>query len=247
MAQPNLRIFPALDDLSREAAGYFRQRVHESAGDNEILTVAFSGGSTPKRMLEILSTPGFANDIPWSKSLLFQVDERHVPPDHPESNAHMMRQALFSKVPEASAVFHRMKAEHSSPDEAAREYAFDISRSMRVGPAEFPRFGLIFLGMGPDGHTASLFPGSGGLVERERWVIANYVERLQTYRITTTYPVLNNAAQIVFLVAGADKAEVLRDVLEGPPGRYPVQAVKPVNGSIMWYVDEAAASQLRHT
>jgi 6-phosphogluconolactonase len=242
MAKPQIQIFENLEALSREAARRFAEAAAEGASGSRNFSCALSGGSTPRRMFELLSNPEFR--IPWERVQLFQVDERTVPPDDPESNYRMIREALLSKVPLPSANFHRIAAEKDNREAAAREYAHELGRVLHPAPGKWPRLDLVFLGMGGDGHTASLFPLSPALAERILWVCSNYSPRLGKHRLTLTYPVLNAAAEIIFLVSGDDKAETLRQVLEGPPGVYPAQGITPVNGRLSWFVDKQAARLL---
>jgi 6-phosphogluconolactonase len=245
MAQAQIQLFENLEALSREGARRFAGAAAESAHAGRNFSCSLSGGSTPRRLFELLSSAEYP--VPWERVQLFQVDERTVPPDHPESNYRMIREALLSKVPIPSANFHRMAAEKTDLEAAAREYAAELDRVLHPAPGEWPRLDLVFLGMGDDGHTASLFPLSPALAERKLWVCSNYSPRLGKHRLTLTYPVLNAAAQIIFLVSGDDKAETLRQVLEGPPGIYPVQGISPEKGSLSWFADRAAARLLTRT
>jgi 6-phosphogluconolactonase len=249
MAAPELRIFANLEELSRAAAERFAEFCHERLRRESVFTAALSGGSTPRRLYEILGDPGFGGNIPWGRVHLFQVDERCVPPDHAESNYRMMREVLLDRARIPPSNVHRMEAELPNPDEAAERYVQQLNMMFRPRRGEFPRFDLVFLGMGPDGHTASLFPGSPALAEREKWVCANFVEKFHTNRVTLTYPVLNAAREIIFLVAGDGKAETLRQVLEGPnePEHFPSQGIRPVDGRLTWYVDVAVARLLKNT
>jgi 6-phosphogluconolactonase len=156
----------------------------------------------------------------------------------------MIREALLDKADIPAENFHRMQAEQEDLDEAARDYAHELARVLQPQDGDWPRLDMVFLGMGPDGHTASLFPGTAALEEQTVWVRPNHVERLGLRRLTMTFPALNAAAHVIFMVAGADKAEALRKVLEGPPGQFPAQRVQPLNGSLSWFLDEAAARKL---
>jgi 6-phosphogluconolactonase len=249
MPEPELRIFANLEELSRAAAARFMEFCHERLTRENVFTAALSGGSTPRRLYELLTEPEFAGNIPWGRVHLFQVDERCVPPDHAESNYRMMREALLDHARIPPSNVHRIQAELVNPDEAAEVYVQQLNMMFRPRRGEFPRLDLVFLGMGPDGHTASLFPGSPALVERAKWVCANFVEKLQANRVTLTYPVLNAAREVIFLVAGHEKAEALRQILEGPhePERFPSQGIRPSDGRLSWFVDAAAAGGLRNT
>jgi 6-phosphogluconolactonase len=241
-----IKVFPDLEPMSQQAAGRFVRLSNQRAAQGKLFTVALSGGSTPRRLYEILGTPPTAQRIPWTNIHLFQVDERCVPPDDVESNYRMIRETLLSHgaVPEAN--FHRMAAELADRDEAAREYAEELRRVLRPEANEWPRLDLVLLGMGPDGHTASLFPGSDALEVQVLWVVPNYVEKLKAYRLTLTLPVLNAAGCVMFLVAGEDKAETVRQVLDpsSEPDRFPAKRVRPTSGQVSWYLDEAAAALL---
>lgn len=237
-----------LDDLSARAAELVVSLAQRAAAvaDNRF-TVALSGGETPKRLYSLLSTPRYAEAIPWKSVHVCWGDERHVPPGDPESNYHMAQEALLSKVPLPRENVHRIPAELADAGAAARDYADTLRGLFNVQPDGVPRFDLVLLGLGPDGHTASLFPGTDVLHDTEHLVAAPWVDKLNTYRITLTPRVLNNAATIVFLVSGANKAETLYEVLDGPrrPDLYPAQLIAPVHGSPVWILDEAAATQLR--
>ena len=242
-----IQIFPNLEALSRAAAARFTELARDRAQQGKTFTAALSGGATPQTFLEILANPEFSQRIQWEGVHLFQVDERCVPPNHLQSNYRMIHSSLLRPVPSAEGNFHRMKAELEDRDAASAEYEAEIREVFSPAEARLPRFDLIFLGLGPDGHTASLFPGTAALAENSRWVCPNYVEKLQMHRLTLTYPILNAASEIVFLVSGAGKAEVLYQVLEGPRDseRLPAQGIQAVEGSVIWYLDRAAADQLR--
>lgn len=239
-------VFPDADALARAAAIELLGKAGAAIAERGVFTLALSGGSTPKKLYTLLAKdPAFAS-FPWAQTQLFFGDERHVPPDHPESNFRMVRESLLnsSLVPEANV--HRVHAEAADAAQAAAEYEAALGRSF-VGPARLdgiPRFDVILLGMGPDGHTASLFPGSPGLKEEKRWVIANPVEKFKTDRITFTYPVLNAARCLLLLVAGADKKSMVREVLVAAHGTHPVERVQPRDGMKLWMLDQAAAAAL---
>ena len=206
-------------------------------------TVALSGGSTPKRLYELLANADeeYFSQIPWDQVQFFWTDERHVGPDHPDSNYRMANEAMLSKVPIESAQVHRMLGELTDPNEAAHRYDSLLTKTF---DSELPRFDLVLLGLGNDGHTASLFPGTTALLEQHQLVTAPWVEKLNSHRLTMTLPLLNNAAAIVFLVSGADKSDILSQVLDGPPGKFPAQLIDPVDGRLTWLVDRAAALNL---
>jgi 6-phosphogluconolactonase len=196
------------------------------------VTVALSGGSTPKVLYQLLAEK-FRDQISWASTHFFWSDERHVPPDHPDSNYRMAHEALLSRVPVPESNVHRIHSENPSAQQAADEYEKTV----------VPRLDLILLGLGTDGHTASIFPGSEVAHETKRLVAAPWVEKLNTYRITMTLPLLNNGASIVFLVSGAEKAQIVKEVLEGPK-QYPAQFVQPTDGELIWMLDRDAASNL---
>ena len=245
MTNPDIRIFENLEDLSWAAAKRLEEFGRIKLIEKKPFTLAVSGGSTPKLLFELLANPGFQGHVRWSNLQLFQVDERCVPPDDAQSNYRMTRLALLDAVPLPKENFHRMQAELPDRDLAAREYSEELARVLHPAPGELPRFDLILLGMGPDGHTASLFPGSPALDERTAWVAPNFAVKLNSHRITLTLPVINAAAHVIFLVAGADKAETLQKVLEGPPGQLPAQLVQPTKGKVSWFLDENAAAKLK--
>ncbi len=246
MTDTHLRVFADLEGMSAAAADLFRDLGRARWREGNTFSVALSGGSTPQRLYDLLAAPPFSTEIPWERVHLFQVDERCVPPEDPQSNYRMIRETLLRHVPIPEANFHRMAAELPDRDEAARGYATELVRTLCPGPGGIPRLDLVFLGMGPDGHTASLFLDSPALREQTLWVRSNFVEKLATYRLTLTFPVLNAARRIVFLVSGAEKAETLRRVLRPDTNATPVpaQSIRPVDGEVSWYVDEAAAKFL---
>src|SRR5205807_8375702 len=180
-------------------------------------TVALSGGPTPRRLFQILAEVPFRDQVDWDKVEFFWGDERSAPPDHKDSNYRMASEALLQRIPVPITRIHRMQAERADRDVAAREYQAELARVFGVAAdGEPPVFDLVLLGMGPDAHTASLFPGTTALKETTRWVVPNYVPKFSTYRLTMTPRILNRAAQVMFLVAGPDKAAPLAEVLEGP-------------------------------
>jgi 6-phosphogluconolactonase len=239
-----IQILPSPADLFQAAAEEFVSAGKAAIAARGRFTVALSGGSTPKSLYSLLAAQHAAFD--WDHTFLFFGDERHVPPDHTDSNYRMVNEALLTKISIPAENVFRVKTENSDAAAAALEYENKLRQFFALKSGEFPRFDLILLGMGPDGHTASLFPGSEGLKEQSRLVIANWVEKFNTYRITFTFPVLNHAAQVIFLASGADKVDMVHQVLEGkysPP--YPSQQVQPIDGTLLWMLDEAAAAKLK--
>ena len=214
-------------------------------------TIALAGGSTPRRLYALLATPPYATRVAWPAVEVFWGDERGVPPDDPASNYRMAHEALLAHVPVAPAHVHRIHGE-DAPDAAAADYEHEL-RLVFATPSGPPRhvagarLDLVLLGMGDNGHTASLFPHSPTLDERERWVVADRVDATPSARVTLTVPVINAAALAMFLAVGADKAPMLRRVLEGPrtPTTLPAQLVAPSDGRVRWIVDAAAAADLR--
>ena len=230
-------------DLFRGAAEEFARLGRSAIGAQGRFAVALSGGSTPKNLYSLLAE-NYA-DFAWARTFFFFGDERHVPPDHPDSNYRMVNQALLAKIPIPPENVHRVRAENPDAAAAALEYEEELRRFFELEPGELPRFDLILLGLGPDGHTASLFPDSEALEEQSRLVVANRVEKFNAYRITFTFPVLNRAAEAMFLASGAEKADIVGQVLRGnvaPP--LPAQRVLPNDGKLVWMLDEAAAAKL---
>jgi len=209
-------------------------------------TVALSGGGTPKALYRLLAAPPYVGQIPWERVHLFWGDERHVPPDDAESNYRMVREALLSKITIPAENVHRVRTEAPDAADVARDYADNIRGFFQLQPNQWPRFDLVLLGLGPDGHTASLFPGTDALRDTTGLVAAPWVEKFDAHRITLTAPAINNAAAVAFLVAGAAKAGVLSAVIEGPrdPDRLPAQLIAPTDGALLWMLDEAAAGSL---
>lgn len=240
-----IRIFATPQDLFEAAADQFAGLATEAVREHGRFTVALSGGSTPRSLFSLLAAR-YQSEVPWKKTFFFWGDERHVPPDDPESNYRMARETLLSKIPAPPENVFRMHAEEADAARAAEQYEQDLRRFFALKPGEFPRFDLIHLGMGPDGHTASLFPGTAALNEKARLVVANWVPKFNTYRLTMTLPVLNNAANVTFLAAGADKAEVLYEVLEGSGAgdQFPSKLIAPAGGKLVWMLDKAAAAKL---
>src|SRR5258708_17360788 len=240
VSMQNIKVLPDTSTLYRAAAEEFIRCARKSVADHGRFCVALSGGSTARGVYSLLAErPG---DLPWSNIFVFFGDERHVPPDHPDSNYRMAQEALLSSVPISAANVFRIRAELAAK-QAAQEYEDQLRSFFGLKPGELPRFDLILLGLGDDGHTASLFPGSAALNETSRLVVANRVEKFQQYRITLTFPVINHSAEIMFLVSGAGKAQILKEVLSKGE-EYPAQRVRPENGALLWFVDRDAARLL---
>jgi 6-phosphogluconolactonase len=241
--QPDIRIFEDPKSLFQGAAEEFASQATAAVRSRGRFTVALSGGSTPRSLYSLLATKA---SLPWDQIYFFFGDERHVPPDNQESNYRMARESILAKVPVPAENVFRVPAENRDANQAAESYEQNLREFFNTAPGSFPRFDLVLLGMGPDGHTASLFPGTAALQEKARWVVSNWVEKFKTDRLTLTLPVLNNAAVVMLLVSGQDKAGMLKEVLEGKqPGElFPSKLIKPSNGELIWMVDRAAASQL---
>jgi 6-phosphogluconolactonase len=247
-AAPAIRRFDDLDALSRAAADELAAIARSAVADRGVCHIALSGGSTPRRLFQLLAQRGAAA-LPWRDLVLWWGDERTVPPDHADSNYRMAREALIDPATGfglTAAHIHRMAGELPDRDAAALAYERDLVAALGAPPV----LDLVLLGMGPDGHTASLFPGSPALGETARWVVANPVTSPlvhgQATRLTLTAPAINAARCVRFLVAGADKAASLAQVLTGPrnPARYPSQLIAPTSGDLVWFVDTTAASAL---
>jgi len=233
--------------LMRRAADEVARRAEASVATRGRFAIALSGGSTPRRLYALLADPGepFRARVPWGRTHVFFGDERHVHPDHPDSNYGMARAALLAKVPLPPGNVHRIRSEDPDADAAARDYERVLRDAVGPGSGEPPRLDLVLLGLGTDGHTASLFPGTDALEEERRLVVAPWVERLRSRRITLTLPALDAARAVVFLVSGAEKAERVAEVLEGGGAALPAARVRPDDGELVWLLDAPAASLLR--
>ena len=244
-SSPEIRILTTPQELFAAAAEEVMRTANEAVVARGRFTIALSGGSTPKSLFNLLATNA-RTTLPWDRMFFFWGDERHVPPTDPESNYRMADEAMLSKIPVAAGNVFRMPAENPDAAAAAEAYEKTLRKFFQTAPDGVPQFDLILLGMGPDGHTASLFPGTAALQEKSRLVVANWVEKLKTHRLSLTLPVLNAARCVAFLVSGTDKADVLKIVLEEdvPGEQYPAKLVKPSDGKLIWFVDRAAASAL---
>jgi 6-phosphogluconolactonase len=243
IATPNIATFNDAEQVAFAAAARFVEIANAAIYGEGRFSVALAGGNTPRRVYELLASEDFRAQVAWSSAHIFFGDERCVPHDHPESNYRMANETLLSRVPIPRENIHPIMGE-GDPLANARLYEHEL-KSFFKG-ASWPRFDLVLLGMGDDGHTASLFPGTTALKEQQAWVVANWVEKLNTFRITLTAPAINHAAHVVLLVTGEAKARRLQEVLYGPRDydRLPLQLIRPVDGSLEWFVDRAAASQL---
>ncbi len=245
MTNPDLIICRDAGELSQKAAERFVALANEASASSGRFTVALSGGSTPRALYSLLATPGFAERIPWSKVHLFWGDERCVPPDRADSNYRMVRESLLTKISIPSENIHRMAGE-KEPKTTAVEYEKELKTFFQLSEGALPRFDLILLGLGEDGHTASLFPGSAALDETEHLVAKVYVKKLNAHRLTLALPVLNESAQIYFLVAGKTKATIVKELLGTHPtmAKFPAQRIQPVNGALTWFITRDAAAEL---
>lgn len=247
IAASEICIDEGIQALSRKAAEIITAAIFAALKTKSAYTMVLSGGSSPECLYLLLaSDPAFKDEIPWENVHFFWGDERHVSPDHPESNYHMANECMLSRLPVPPENIHRIKSEISDAGRAAELYQQEISGFFQLKTGQWPRFDCVLLGMGSDGHTASLFPQTAALDEQHRMVVANWVEKIQAQRITMTVPVLNNAESIIFLVCGDNKAETLRLVLKGEkrPKQYPAQMIEPVHGKLLWFIDQAAAREL---
>lgn len=237
-----VKIVPDSAALARTAAQEFHRLAEAAVRERGRFAVALSGGNTPRAVYSLLASEH--KELPWDRIHIFFGDERHVPPDHPDSNFRMASESLLSKVPIPVKNVHRIRTELEA-EAAATEYDEQLRGFFHLINHDWPRFDLIFLGIGEDGHTASLFPGSKALAETSRRVIANWVEKFKAFRVTLTFPVLNHAAEVIFMVSGTDKAQILSEVLRPGARKYPAQNVQPENGQLLWLVDQDAGSLLR--
>ena len=238
MVEREIVVCRDIAELSRQSAERFSQLALQSVESAGRITVALSGGSTPRHLYSLLASPDYKNQIPWKDVQLFWGDERCVPPDHPESNFRTAQEALLSKIKIPSENIHRMRGEQE-PQAAAAEYEKELQKIFGVNSGALPRFDLILLGIGEDGHTASLFPSSDAL-NATNLVVAPFVAKLNSYRLSLTLPVLNNAANVWFLVMGTSKADAVKQALSASSD-LPAARVQPVNGKLTWYITRDAA------
>jgi 6-phosphogluconolactonase len=262
IVQRDLRILTNLDAIARRVAQEFVQAATAAVSEKGSFSVALSGGSTPKALYSLLANDaGLRAQLPWDKMYFYFGDERSVGPDHADSNFRMANETMLSKVPIKPEQVFRVKGEYKDTEKAAQEYdealrsSFKMSNGKigegktaggKIAEGQFPRFDLVLLGMGNEGHTASLFPGTKALYETKRIAVRNWVGKLYTDRITLTAPAINNAARVIFMVTGADKALALKGVLEGPyePEQLPAQMIQQSNGQLLWLVDTTAGGML---
>lgn len=237
----DIRVVPDARTLARAAADLFIECARAAVTARGRFDVALSGGSTPRALYVLLANDQTLRDaVPWSNVHLYWGDERHVAPHHPDSNYRMVREAMLDHIPIPDENVHAMPADLDDADAVAMAYQRELERCFA---GLLPRFDLVLLGLGADGHTASLFPNSAGVLETRRWVCANWIEKLAAYRITLTAPVLNAGRLKLFLVAGADKAAAVERVLQGPRDVMltPAQLIEAGAGQVIWLLDAAAA------
>ena len=240
---PNVLVFDDAEQVAQAAARRIVELARQSISERGAFSVALSGGSTPKRIYELLASNDYRNQVDWPNTHIFFGDERTVAPDHADSNYRMANEAMLAHLPIPETNIHRIEG---VGDAAANASDYESVMRGYFGDAEWPRLDLVMLGMGDDGHTASLFPGTTALEEKSAWVTANWVEKFDTWRITLSAPAINAARNVIFFVAGAGKAERLREVLKGErdTARLPSQLVAPRDGRLEWYVDKAASAKL---
>lgn len=243
-ASPVVRVLPDAESLARAARDEIAHAVLSAIGEHDRCDLALSGGSTPRRTYELLG----AVDLPWDKVHVFFADERCVPPVHMDSNWRFVRETLVTRARIPDAHVHRMAGERD-PEDAASDYENVLQEHFGLRPGQMPRFDLVLLGLGTDGHTASLFPGTNALEETTRLVVANFVESHSGWRVTLTFPVFEAAARVLFLASGAEKATMVRSAIVQRPSAAtpPAGRVRPRGGSLVWLVDQAAGSRLPAT
>ena len=248
--RPHCIVLPTAEALAEEAARRFARAASDAVHSRREFVVALSGGTTPRSLYTRLAATAYAATVPWSRLQVFWGDERCVPPDDPASNYRMAREALLDHVPIPEAHVHRIRGE-DDPVAAARAYEQTLRSALRTpqGPprdAPGARIDLMLLGLGDDGHTASLFPGGPASTDGDPWVAAHYVAAVSQWRVTLTPAIINAAAEVLFLVSGGSKAAIVRRVLEGPlrPDELPAQLIAPADGRVHWLLDAAAARDL---
>ena len=247
MKNKNVKIFENLEQISEAAADQFIKIGNKAIKKNGRFTVVLSGGSTPKALYNLLTSSEYKDKIDWENVYFFFGDERDVSPQSVKSNFRMANENLLKPLKINRKNIYRWHTEIINAPEVAENYEKGLKRFFELSNGEFPKFDLIFLGMGDDGHTASLFPFTDAINEKERTVVSNFVEKLNANRLTFTFPTINNASNIIFLVSGKNKAEVLKEVLEGEKNcdKFPSQCVRAEKGKILWFVDEDASSMLK--
>jgi 6-phosphogluconolactonase len=245
----NMRVYATSAELAAAAAEEFFTRALQAHAQGLVFSCALSGGSTPLHLFQQMSAPETLDRLPegfWNSVHFFWGDERDVPPDHPDSNYRMARETLFNKIEIPEKNIHPIRTESGAASVAAISYEDELRRFFELQPGGIPRLDLIFLGMGGDGHVASLFPHSEALKEMTRLVVAPWVDKFNSYRITLTLPVFNSAAYVIFLIQGSSKAAILSRVMTEAlhPAQLPVQAIQPRAGELLWLLDRDAAARL---
>ncbi|MDT7042429.1 6-phosphogluconolactonase [Candidatus Nitronereus thalassa] len=242
----NVCVYPTLQALTTAAAEHVIHQASLAINLRKKFTIALAGGSTPKNLYALLASPEYRTRLDWEKVEFFWGDERHVPPDHADSNYRMAHEAILGPLQIPETHIHRIQGELADAQEAANRYESLLRNRLASTDSAIPQLDLVLLGMGPDGHTASLFPGTDAVHESTRLVVAPWVEKFQTFRITMTPALINHAYQVTFLISGGEKAQVLREVKEGPyqPDALPSQVIKPLSGHLTWLLDQEAASNL---
>ncbi len=240
----HVAIYPDIDTLSHEAANYVVRIASKSIATHGRFTIALSGGSTPRKLYSLLGDEPYQSQIDWALVEIFWSDERCVPPESEDSNYRMAQEALLNKVPIPPSQIYRMPADYDDRDAASYAYTLDMQQTF--GTDSIPSFDLVQLGMGPEGHTASLFPHQPSLKELQRLVMPVMVPKPPPPRLTFTPRLLNAATHILFLVTGAEKQDAVQAVLEGEyqPDEYPAQIIRPTKGETTWMLDAAAAGKL---
>ncbi|HEV3471015.1 MAG TPA: 6-phosphogluconolactonase [Pyrinomonadaceae bacterium] len=242
-AETGVRVFETAEEVAAAAAGRFVELAREAVAARGLFAVALAGGTTSRRAYELLASDELRGRVSWPRVHVFFGDERMVPPDAADSNFRMARESLLSRVPVPDENVHRIEGRGDAAASAGR---YEDELRAFFGDADWPRFDLVMLGMGEDGHTASLFPATAALDAGRAWAAANWVEKLGAWRVTLTAPAVNAARHVLFVVTGAGKAARLREVLRGPrdPARLPAQLIRPADGALEWFVDRAAAADL---
>ncbi len=241
--EPDVRVFADAEEVARAVAGRFAELARTSVAGRGVFSAALAGGTTPRRVYELLAGEDFRTQVPWEGVHVFFGDERAVPPDHADSNYRMAHEALLAHVPIPTENVHRIRGEGDAGSNAS---LYEDELRGFFGDADWPRLDLIMLGMGDDGHTASLFPDTSALEEQSAWAVANWVEKFDAWRVTLTAPAINRARHVIFTVTGASKAARLAEVLKGErdPTRLPSQLIEPADGKLEWFIDKAAAASL---
>ncbi len=240
--QEHRKVFDSTEMLVHGVAGAVVEILNDAIVSRGVSSIALSGGTTPKSVYELLATPELSSRLRWPLVQMFWGDERCVPPHSLESNYNMVRKALLEKAPIPESNIHRMKGE-LPPDEGARLYEKEL-RAFLPMSRDYPQFDLMLLGLGEDGHTASLFPGTHAVNDQTKWVTNVYVDHLQSHRLTLTLPIINNSRTVMFIVSGERKSNILKQVLEANEVRYPAQRVRPDQGTLLWMCDRESTRHL---